>query len=57
MDLQLTDKVAIVTGARKGIGRAIALVLAREGAHIVIGRGPYWLRRRFSRVLNISLTW
>ncbi len=31
----LKDKTAIVTGAARGIGKAIALVLAREGANIV----------------------
>lgn len=33
----LTDRIAIVTGAGRGIGREIALTLARAGAHIAIG--------------------
>ncbi|MDQ6931493.1 MAG: SDR family oxidoreductase [Candidatus Eremiobacteraeota bacterium] len=34
--MQLSDKVAIVTGAATGIGKAISLAFAREGARIVI---------------------
>jgi NAD(P)-dependent dehydrogenase (short-subunit alcohol dehydrogenase family) len=37
MDLQLTDKVAVVTGANKGIGLAITEALAAEGALVVAG--------------------
>jgi NAD(P)-dependent dehydrogenase (short-subunit alcohol dehydrogenase family) len=32
----LKDKVAIVTGSRRGIGRSIALVLARAGADLTV---------------------
>ncbi|MFQ5604374.1 MAG: 3-oxoacyl-[acyl-carrier-protein] reductase [bacterium] len=33
---KLQEKVAIVTGASRGIGRAIALRLAHDGAHVVV---------------------
>ena len=36
MDLQLTDKTALVTGATAGIGFEIARALAREGANVII---------------------
>ncbi len=37
MDLELTDKIAVVTGANKGIGLAITEAMAAEGAHVVAG--------------------
>ncbi|MFJ4850329.1 MULTISPECIES: SDR family NAD(P)-dependent oxidoreductase [unclassified Streptomyces] len=37
MELHLKDKVAVVTGASKGIGLAIVEALGREGARVVAG--------------------
>ena len=42
MDLQLTNKKALVTGSTAGIGFAIAALLAQEGAPVVVSG----LRRR-----------
>jgi len=36
ISVRLKDKVAIITGAGRGIGRDIALAYAKEGAHVVV---------------------
>lgn len=36
MDLQLENKLALVSGSTKGIGLAIATLLAREGARVIV---------------------
>jgi NAD(P)-dependent dehydrogenase (short-subunit alcohol dehydrogenase family) len=43
MDLQRAGKTALIAGGSKGIGRATAEVLAREGCNI-LGPGPMGAR-------------
>lgn len=46
MDLRLRGKVAMVSGASKGIGKAVALGLAEEGVHLALNaRGPEALEK------------
>ncbi|MFN8379152.1 MAG: SDR family oxidoreductase [Anaerolineae bacterium] len=36
MRTSISDKIALVTGASRGIGRASAVALAQEGAHVIV---------------------
>ena len=36
MYFSLKDKVAVVTGGGQGIGRAISVLMAEQGAHVAI---------------------
>ena len=51
---RLLNKVAIVTGASSGLGRAIALAYAREGAHLVCGDLQATTRSVIADELNIN---
>jgi NAD(P)-dependent dehydrogenase (short-subunit alcohol dehydrogenase family) len=55
MDLELTDKVAVVTGASKGIGLAITRALADEGARVVAGARTVDTLRGIDRVTPVAL--
>ena len=55
MDRNLSGKIALVTGASKGIGAAIALELAREGADIAIcARGAQELDAMAERIAELG---
>ncbi len=56
MDLGLENRVALVTGASRGLGEGIALELARQGAHMVIcARGEEALQHVAREIENCSV--
>jgi len=53
--MKLKDQVAIITGAGRGLGRASAIEMAKEGASVVIlSRTPSELRETASRVKDLG---
>lgn len=51
MDMGLNHKTALVTGSTKGIGKAIAIELAREGVHVLInGRNEEEVERTVHKI-------
>ena len=55
MDLQLTDKVFVVTGASRGLGLATATVLAAEGAKVVLGARSESVRDRAAELGGVGV--
>ena len=57
MELGIAGRVAVVTGASRGIGRAVALELDRAGCHLILSaRGTEALKETASRITGEVLT-
>lgn len=54
-DTGVGDKVAVVTGAGRGIGKAVSLLLAKEGAAVVCADvNPEWARRVADEIAEVG---
>ncbi len=53
----LRDKIALVTGASRGIGRAISIELARAGAHVVLVSRNLELLKETEKVISSNKGW
>ena len=55
MELGLSGKAALITGANRGIGAAIALELAKEGVHVcLVARDLTKLNEVATKILGIA---
>lgn len=55
MDADLKDKTAVISGASHGLGRELALELARRGAHVIlIARGEERLRQTAAAIEELG---
>ncbi|MGD1074838.1 MAG: SDR family oxidoreductase [Thermodesulfovibrionales bacterium] len=55
MDLELTDKLTLVSGSTAGIGYAIAESLSREGAHVIVnGRSKASIETALAKLRTTS---
>lgn len=52
--MKLQNKTAIVSGASQGIGRALALALAEEGANVVLAARTYHKLEALAKEINLS---